>query len=395
MYDAAVIGAGPAGSRVACGLAEKGYRVIVLEKKQDTGEPVCCTGIIGIECIERFGIDDNVVYRKVNGAKIVSPSGKEVHVQRPEPQAAIVDRGALNASLAQRALETGAEYCLNRRVTNLDVKNDRVEITMENDRTADERLEARVAVIAGGYGTKLVEQAGLRKAADFAMGVQTEVETDGKEEVEVYLGGMVAPGFFAWLVPTTPGHALAGLITRRSTSYYMDKFLTRLAGEGKISGAAHELRFASLALNRATRTSGKRVLVVGSAAGQVKPVTGGGVYYGMLCADMAAETLATALEHDDLTAVSLANYDKQWGRLLGREIRLGYWSRKFYERLSDRRIETIFDITIKNHIDTSLAEADNLRFDWHGAVVMELLKQKALSGIFRAIKAPFPAIKRD
>jgi digeranylgeranylglycerophospholipid reductase len=395
VYDAAIIGAGPAGNRLAYRLADRDYSVIVLEKKKDAGEPVCCTGILGRECIERFAIDSSVVYREAYGASVVSPSGKLLRVRRSEPQAAIVNRAAFNSYSAGLAVDRGAEYRLENRVTNIVAEPDRVVIETGHDRMVKDRVEARVAVIACGYGSGLAEAAGLGKPGDFAMGAQAEVETDGVEEIEVYLGGEVAPGFFAWLVPTAPGRALAGLITRRDTSRYMDRLLSMLVRQGKVRAEQPEVRYAGLALDRASRTSGNRLLVVGSAAGQVKPVTGGGVYYGMLCADIAAESLFRAFKRDDLTAASLANYDRQWKKVLGREIKLGCWSRKFYERLSDRRIDTLVDIIKNNGIDKALAESNNYKFDWHGAVILNLVRQKALSGMFKSVKLPFSVKEND
>ena len=92
----------------------------------------------------------------------------------------------------------------------------------------------------------------------------------------------------------------------------------------------------ALALRLLRKTCGERILVVGDAAGQVKPTSGGGIYYGMLCADIAANTLNTALHRDDLSVKNLSRYDREWRRKLGREIMIGYWARKLFERLSDQ-----------------------------------------------------------
>ena len=54
LYDVAVIGGGPVGSCVAYKLAEMGYGVVVLEQNGGVGKRVCCTGIIGKECVGSF-----------------------------------------------------------------------------------------------------------------------------------------------------------------------------------------------------------------------------------------------------------------------------------------------------------------------------------------------------
>ena len=61
MYDVIVIGGGPVGSYVAYKLAGMGHKVMVLERKRRIGESVCCTGIVGQECVDSFAIEDNVI----------------------------------------------------------------------------------------------------------------------------------------------------------------------------------------------------------------------------------------------------------------------------------------------------------------------------------------------
>lgn len=394
MYDVAVIGAGPAGSRIAFKLAGYGYRVVVIEKKKELNEPVCCTGIVSSECVRDYSIPESIVYGEAKSATIYSPSGKILQVRRVEPQAYIVDRAALNNLLAERAMEQGAEYILDRSVSGIARNPDRIVLETGQEKSRDAFLESRVAVIAAGFGSDLTEQAGLKTVGDFAVGVQAEIETDGIDEVQVFTGNDLAPGFFTWLVPTMPGRGLAGLMSRSRTGYFMKKFLSLLVEKGKIIAGDYDLHFAGLALNMLTRTSSERVLVVGSAAGQVKPTTGGGVYYGMMCADIAADNLHRALESDNLTAGSLASYDRQWKKALGQEIRLGHWGRTIFERLSDDRIDKIFDIISSSGIDKSLLENSNIRFDSHGSVILKLIGHEALMRTFRAVKLPFPSMKK-
>ena len=100
------------------------------------------------------------------------------------------------------------------------------------------------------------------------------------------------------------------------------------------------------------------------------------------------------MKSDVLSAKNLANYDREWKRKLGWELRTGYWARKFFELLSDRQIDRIFDL-IKSHcIDKALLQADDLSFDWHGRVILRLLGHRALSRAIRAMKLPLPSVGR-
>ncbi len=394
MYDVIVIGAGPVGSRVAFRLAEYGYKTLVIERKESLEDPVCRTGIIGMECVRRFDIEESVIYRCFNSARVFSPSGNLLSLWREEPQACIVDRSAFNALFASRASERGAEYLLGNRVAEIQVGDNGVRVESAGRSGDSDSFEARAVVIATGFGDPLAEELGLGKVDDFAGGAQAEVKVDNLEGLEVYLGRQVAPGFFAWLVPTSPGRALVGLLSRQKSSHYLKKLMTSLADQGKIDTAEVGFYSAGLSLAPLPRTSTDRVLVVGSAAGQVKPTTGGGIYYGLLCADIAADNLRRGLENDNLTAAGLADYDREWKKVLSREIRISHWGRKFFELLSDRQIERIFSLVESNGIDKALSEADDLSFDWHGKALLRLIAHRVLYGTIRAMKLPIPLINR-
>ena len=386
MHDVLVIGDGPAGSQVAYRLAEQGYDVMVLGKNDKPGGRVCCTGIISQACASSFAIDEGAILGRVKSARIFSPSGKLIRLWRQENQACIVNRSAFDVSMASRAQSKGAQYMQGSPARDLTVKDDRVVVEIAHN-GGGLKLEARAAVIATGFGTRLVK--GLGKIDDFVIGAQAEVEIRGIDEVEVYLGQEIAPGFFAWLVPTSPPMALVGLLSRRNPEFYLKKLISSLHAQGKVASDGGNLSYRGIPLKPLDRTYGKRLLVVGDAAGQVKPTTGGGIHYGLMCADIAARNLSRALEKDNLSAKSLANYEREWKKKLGRELKICYWGRKLYEHLSDRQIDRIFDIIKTNGIDDTLLKADDLSFDWHGKAILRLVGQKALAKTLATMKIPF------
>ena len=392
MYDVIVIGGGPVGSYVAYKLAGMGHEVMVLERKQSIGESVCCTGIIGQECVSSFAIEDNVILRPVNSAKLFSPSGNSLRLWREETQACILDRATFDIAMAERAQGKGVEYILDSLVGDVVVTADKVKIKASHYGEAL-TFEARSVVIATGFGSKLTERLGLGNFGDFAIGGQTEVATTGIDEVEVYFGREVAPGFFGWLVPTSLRMARVGLLSRHNPELYLRKLLASLVAQGKIVSTETKLSYGGIPLKPLGRTYGERLIVAGDAAGQVKPTSGGGIYYGLLCADIAANTLHQALQRDDLSAKSLAKYEREWRRKLGRELKIGYWARKLFERLSDNQIDRIFNIIKANGIDEALLKAKDLSFDWHSQAILMLLGRTVVSKALGVIKLPFQAGK--
>ena len=390
MIDVIVVGGGPAGSRTAYMLARLGWGVTVLEKEGAVGNKSCCTGIIGQECVRSFDIDESVILRKVKGARLFSPTGKMLYITRDEDQASILDRVAFDMAMARRAQNAGAQYIFDSAVHDIRITKEGVELYCER---RGGRLIARTVVIASGCGTRLTEKLGFGKAADFVAGAQADVVTKGQDEVEVYFGQEVAPGFFGWLVPTTAGNARVGLLSRHAPDKYLKGLLDSLVSEDKIVADEWKPSHGAIPLRPLRKTFGERILVVGDAAGQVKPTTGGGIYYGMLCADIAAGELNRALHRDDLSARSLSQYDRQWRRKLGRELMVGYGARKLFERLSDQQIDRLFDIIEKNRIDVSLLKAKDVSFDWHSQAIMNLLRRAVVARIFGGIRLPFRSSK--
>jgi len=149
--------------------------------------------------------------------------------------------------------------------------------------------------------------------------------------------------------------------------------------------------YGGILLKPLPKTHSERLVVVGDAAGQVKPTTGGGIYYGLLCADIAANTLHRALETNALSARGLASYEREWRKKLGWELRIGYWARKFYERLSDRQIDRMFDVIKSHGIDEALIKAEDLSFDWHGKAILRLFSNAVVAKAIEAMKFPFKA----
>jgi flavin-dependent dehydrogenase len=149
-----------------------------------------------------------------------------------------------------------------------------------------------------------------------------------------------------------------------------------------------------ISLKPPSKTYGQRLLVVGTAAGQVKPTTGGGIYYGLLCADIAADHLHRALIADDLSARNLSRYERDWKKKLGRELRIGYWARKVYEHLDDKQIEKIFDIIQSSGILDDLQKAEDLSFDWHGGAIFRVINYKVFVRTIAAMNIPGTLMRR-
>ena len=116
------------------------------------------------------------------------------------------------------------------------------------------------------------------------------------------------------------------------------------------------------------------MLVVGDAAGQVKPTTGGGIYFGLQCADLAANSLHQAIVEKNYSSKSLSSYEKEWRALLLSEIKREYWARRAYQLLSNRQIDDLFKTIQRNGIIESLLNEEYTSFDNHGSLLIRALQ---------------------
>lgn len=377
------MGAGPAGSYAAYELASSGYSVAVLEQKSAPGLDICCTGIISTECFNSFGISPEVILAKANSVRLFSPSGRCLRLESEKIQACVIDRASLDQAVARKAQASGAHYFLSSRVTDITVEEDRAKVEVLY-LGSGEMFTSRAVILANGFKPKLSQKLGLGKIKNFLIGAQTEIEAQNIDEIEIYFGRQIAPGSFAWLVPTSANKALAGLLSTSQAKLHLGKFLLGPFCQGRMTTGEVKIRQKAIPLGTLPRTYGDRVLVIGDAAGQVKPTTGGGIYLGHLGAKIAAEVLKEALESDDLAAAQLYRYQKEWKAKMGREISLGYRARQLYGRLSDKRIEKIFNMLDSGGVAEALLNSPNFSFDWHSKLILTGLKYSLTHPLQRA-----------
>ena len=379
VHDVIVVGAGPAGNNAALGLARMGFGVTVIDWRHDIGDKLC-TGIVGQECIRRYPVDPSLIHREAASAQVAAPSGGSFRFEAAASQAWIIDRAAYVASFAHRARATGAGYLLGQRVSAIVPEESGVTVV-----TDEGRHRARALVLSTGFGSPFTRQLGFGSVADYVTGVQAVASASDVDEVQVYLGQDVAPGFFAWLVPTHGDRALVGLLARRHAQDHLAAFLRRLETEGKIKGIIKSSSSWGIPLRPLKTTFRDRVLVVGDAAGQVKPTTGGGIFYSLLASEIVVKVLGEALASDDLSTAKLSQYQTEWKATLARELEIGYSARRLYEYLSDRQVSSLVNQAASKDICSDLTGGPDMSFDWHSRIIAKVMGHPALGSGLRLI----------
>jgi flavin-dependent dehydrogenase len=165
----------------------------------------------------------------------------------------------------------------------------------------------------------------------------------GTDSIEIFVGNTIAPGLFGWVIPLPGSTARVGIGATETPRRYFKAFLDMVRHRfGDF--AIREQMGATLPLGPAQNFSGERVMLVGAAAHQTKPTTGGGLYFGLRAAELAAATAIEANECGDFSRQALVEYENRWQRLDGQELVYGHWLRKLLLSLSDGEMDLIVQL---------------------------------------------------
>lgn len=379
MYDVVVIGAGPAGLFASLRLAQSGLRVTLLEEHHVVGDPVHCTGILAREAFDEFDLPSGVILNELTTARFISPSGLDVVYRTQAIEAVAIDRIAFDTDLAERACAAGVELRHLSRATAAQIDGDGVVVSV----AGQPDVRARVCVLACGGRYALHRQLGLTVPSLYLHTAQRELPVENPDELEIHFGSDVAPRGFGWIVPIRRGrqsYARIGVMSEDRSPTYFDRMLARVRerwGVGDVDGPPRQK---ILPLNRIERTYGDRLLVVGDAAGLVKPTTGGGIYYSLVSAAIASDVLSEAFEDMDFSAGRLADYEQRWRESLEDELDAQLEFRTLAQRMSDEDIEGLFELARTDGVMPIVRRTAT--FNRHRQLIVALLKHPPARQIF-------------
>ena len=386
-FDAVVVGGGPCGSFSALTAAKLGAKLVVCEEHKSVGIPTHCTGhlnLYGLKRLRLHPLPNNIVENEFKGVTFYSPFGKEFSIRFSSPVTCAVNRELFDKHLADLATKAGVEYRLGSRVESLILEKGSVKGVVVNRRGFKEMLSAKIVINAEGVSSAILRKVGFQSLERSMVVNAVHVEMDRLNDVEgdsveVYLGEKYAPGFFAWIIPKQEGTAKVGLATNvGNPRRYLHKFI-------------RDHPIASLKLNKSKilnqsfhpislggpipKTYHHGLLIVGDAASQVKPTTGGGVIFGLLCSKIAGEVVNEATKNNDFSERFLSHYQTRWRALIGFELTLMRQLRIMLNNISDRRIDKIIELCARLEMDKVIKRHGDL--DFEGASLVRMLSHPA------------------
>ena len=370
-----VVGAGPAGLSTARALAGENLRVAVLEEHQSIGDPVHCTGVLGLQAFDELDLPRDTICTITRKARFRGHDGRTIDVDGGDVAAAVVDRGGFDRALAGRASSAGASIVCGTRVEKIDVLPGKVIVSAVAPDGEPVDVTGRVCVLACGAQYRFNRQLGLGIPRAYLQSAQIETPFVPVDAVEIELDRSLAPQGFAWLVPFHRGTAhmaRIGLMAADSAAGRFKQYTLQLARRHGVVPVRSRPRLKLLPLAPVRRTYADRVLAVGDAAGLTKPTTGGGIYYSLLSGQYAADVLVPSLKEDRTSAAALRSYEALWQARLGPELRAGLAFRTLASRFDDRAVSALLDLAAMDGIIPLLRRTAN--FNWHRGAALALLR---------------------
>jgi geranylgeranyl reductase family protein len=317
-HQVVIIGAGPVGGRLATELASRGISTLMVEEHAEIGRPFQCAGLVNPSAMNMVNLQETIL-QNVDGALIHSPSGIMVPVGKDGvTRTHVVCRKRFDQGVVAQAMVAGAHLWLLSKPIEANVTTSGVELKIERE---GELLDVKCDLLIGADGAHSWTRRHFRlgRPKEMMIGFQTDVSgLTGKDNwLEMYTGKDVAPGLFAWVIPTGNNSHRIGVWSRaqdldgRSVEQCYDALINHPLWKERFAGVKEIARYCGpVPCGVIPKPFKDRVMVIGDAAGMAKPTTGGGIGPGFRQVEAIIDNLVKAIVKGRLKSGDLATVCK-------------------------------------------------------------------------------------
>jgi len=320
----AVVGAGTAGLIAAKNLAALGIDTNVYERKKRLGYPPRASGIVSIEGLGSLGADyRKAVTNTLYGANIHA-GGEVMRILSKKPVAKVLDREILNDLCYDESVEEGAHVFTGRDI---------------NSEMLDELHRRNIIVGADGAVSAVARHFAMGEIGDHVLTYKAEFAARPRDHrvVDMFFDNNVAPGFFGWICPKAKDLTEVGIGIGQGHGNRLLKIKEISEAIGKARMLSSYASVIPLRPRERIVDEKEEVLLVGDAAGQVKPTTGGGIVFGGNGAILAARAVRDHLRE----GAGLGEYEKAFDSGFGRDLMLHRTLRRIYSGMGKSNLSLL------------------------------------------------------
>jgi digeranylgeranylglycerophospholipid reductase len=345
-FDVVVIGSGPAGATTARFAALQGLNVLMIDKKQELGAPVQCSGAVSSHALadNDVPVSDEFVEAPIYGFNIYNQEGNNTRIDyrklKPDtygtgsgrkPLGYVVFRRRFDRYLMSLAEKAGVKVMLKAEAIGYERSNGSALLHLKHFRE-NISLKARVIVGADGLQSQVGKWAGLKTHINFnelascLQFVVDDVSVDGL--LEIITGHEWAPGGYAWVFPKGHGYAEIGLgvicsMTKYNAQWHLDHFMKNSFFKERFAGARIlEVQGGGVPLSHPLKIQfADHVILVGDAARHVNPITGGGIHTALSAGKIAGNYLGDFIRSGQpADAQHLGAQQERWMAAMGKKM---------------------------------------------------------------------------
>jgi len=355
-YDVVVVGSGPAGSSTARFAAEAGAKVLMIERRAEVGVPVLCGEGIS-QKVDKYHVLEGKrwIAKVMDGARIFSPNGTKVTLSTEyagNETGYVVYRDIFDQELARGAVHAGVKLQMNTNAVGLLKKHEKIAGVKALCQGEPVDIEADVVVGADGVEAKVGKWAGIKttlKPFDLETCAQyTMTNVDCPDAFcDFYLGKKVAPGGYVWVFPKGNDVANVGIGVLSSLSEsglalrLLDQFIA--AHPELQKGEPVRLIAGADPVAKPIESVRDNLVLVGDAARQVDPITGGGLMVSIEGGKIAGEVIGDAVDTQTFTKEFLLKYETGWQAAYGKKLLRNYMVKEILLDMEDKTLDMLAD----------------------------------------------------
>lgn len=353
-YDIVVVGAGPAGSITAKTAAEHGLDVLLIEKRQEIGDPVRCAEGVSKKSLQRH-IKPNIgwISAEVKGTRIYAPDRTKIELSdglSGDEVGYVLERKIFDRALAYLAAQAGSEVLVKTRATGLIIKDNFVQGIKGMSFGESFEVKSKIVIGADGIESKVGRWAGidttlsLKEIDTCAQFLMTNIDVD-TDYCEFYLGNNIAPCGYVWIFPKGKNSANVGVGILGSKTNNQITALNKLkefVNKNFASCKIIEIVVGGVPVcGQIDRTIANGLMLVGDAARQSDPFTGGGIINAMDAGEIAGKVAAKAIANNDVSIKTLKEYENLWRNTIGKKLDKSLVAKEKFIKLTDEELNTL------------------------------------------------------